>query len=151
MYKFFFLRLKSALKVLKFLIFQRNLKFFFAGVFYLLGKNIGRDSNKVVLRYKDLSNIISLLPKNSKILEFGSGFSTILFNYSKNISKVTTIEEHIKYLPKVLKPFNYIISPTKRVNYKNFVTRKHHPLDIYNEIYQFIYIDGPSSAQYRHL
>jgi hypothetical protein len=138
-------RLKIVYKVLKFLILSRNLKFSCATILFLGSNGIGRNFNKVVNRYEDLKYIISILPKNSNILEFGSGFSTIVFNYDKRISEVLTIEENLEYLPKCLKTFKYIISPTKMVHHNKIVTKQHFGLDIFKQKFNFIYIDGPNT------
>ena len=110
---------------------------------------IGRSYMKIDARRRDLERVMQILPKNPRILEFGSGYSTIFFSFS-SASTIVSVEEHENYVPKIVGAKNYtgIVSETEMVEVDSWVTKKHLNIEFLNcENFDFIYIDGPQTPK----
>lgn len=111
-------------------------------------------------RLYEIRNIVKNKSLNSAI-EFGSGASTILF--TKNLGKFISIEESHEWrnhyltklsILKIIRPKLYIkltnsitvLDRTEYIDQKNHVVSSYDlPLDIVNEQYDMVYIDGPTA------
>jgi hypothetical protein len=108
---------------------------------------VGKAYSKIDARRRDLDLIMKLMPSHPRILEFGSGYSTIYFAFS-HASHFASIEEHKVYAPKVWGAKNYAgyISETEPAEVDEWKTRRHANLDfLKDETFDFIYVDGPQT------
>lgn len=76
-------------------------------------------------------------------MEFGVGFSTLVFGFHKRISKVFSIEEFNEFVPKYLNSTNHILI-REVVNFKS--SRKFHDIDYSFGPFDLIYIDGSQTS-----
>ena len=111
-------------------------------VHFIYSDSIGSNVKKITDRMNDLNFIINLLPRQARVLEFGIGFSSILFGYTKKISTIISIEESAKFVPQKLSQKNRVIisdvtdfETTRK--FKN-ISKIHGSIDLY-------YIDGPQT------
>ncbi len=129
----------------------KNVYYWYAISKFLLSNSYGASIEKVYTRYLDLSRIVSILRPNGRILEFGSGFSSIFFSYLPHMS-IVSVEEFENYKPKALrkshefhciqtKNFDSGIEKTRLFVDRNFDTEF---------AYNFIYIDGPQTPIWKN-
>jgi hypothetical protein len=75
-------------------------------------------------------------------MEFGVGFSTLVFGFHKRISKVFSIEEFNEFVPKYLNSTNHILI-REVVSFGS--SRKFREIDYNFGPFDLIYIDGPQT------
>ena len=93
--------LKRELKfTLALLELSLNPRFILALLSYMRGMAVGANLSKIKTRLIDLKFLIDLLKPNTRILEFGSGFSTLFFGYHRNVQIVFSVEEFCQFVPK---------------------------------------------------
>ena len=108
---------------------------------------VGRAYTKIDARRRDLDLVMKLMPRNPRILEFGSGYSSIYFAFSQS-SHFVSVEEHKIYAPRIYgaKQYTGYISGTEPAEVDEWKTRRHVDLDfLKDETFDFIYVDGPQT------
>ena len=112
---------------------------------YLKTGAVSANVEKIRIRYLDLSRLLAVSPKNMKVLEFGSGSSTIYFLSQTKISKLISVEENEKYL--------IHMKDSRLISHVSPVILEDEPLpgtryrdsDKFLEDADLIYVDGPTS------
>jgi len=124
----------------------KNVRYWYAVSKFLLSNSYGASIDKVYTRYSDLCKIVYILRPNSRILEFGSGYSSILFSYSPHTS-ILSVEEFECYRPKALrKSHKFHYSQTQNFDFGILKTRIFVDRDFDTDFpYDFIYVDGPQT------
>ena len=109
----------------------------------------GATLEKIDARFDDLLKIQQMFRKKFSVLEFGSGFSTLFFAYSKKVVKLTTLEENELYLPKIKSlKFEHFCLDVINVKFGDNLTRKfvNLPSNL-NAEFDLIYVDGPTTPR----
>ena len=112
---------------------------------YLRTSAISASIEKVRIRYFDLSQLLAVVPKNVRVLEFGSGSSTIYFLSQDKIKQLKSLEENKYYLIN--------IKNSRLITHVSPVITEDEPLlgtkykysDKFLESADLIYVDGPTS------
>jgi len=122
-----------------------NIRFVIASYSFLRSNAVGAKIPKMIDRAKDLKYIMRLCKPNSSILEFGTGFSTLLF--SQKTKKLLVFEEFEEFLPKFIsKNRESMIKRVEDCHYVGYKTRKFSDISsIEGKHFDLIYIDGPQT------
>jgi hypothetical protein len=117
-----------------------NPRFLLALLSYIRTTAVGANLSKIKTRLIDLKFLINLLKSHTRILEFGSGFSTLFFGYHRKIQIVFSVEEFCQFVPKYVNKKNYVIVQ-ETINFES--SRKFHNIENSFGTLDMIYIDGP--------
>jgi len=139
-------KLKLRVKLF-YLIFSyaHNFGFVIATYFFLRTNAVGAKIPKMIDRVSDFKYIIRLLQPNPSVLEFGSGFSTLLF--SQKTKNLLVFEEFFEFLPKFISNNGEgMIKEVEDSFYGGFKTRRFKDKsNIEGKHFDLIYIDGPQT------
>ena len=132
------------------LAYRVNVRYWSAIIIFALSNAVGASVDKMYVRYRDLKMIVDSLQPNSQVLEFGSGFSTIFLSYSP-IAKIISIEEHKRFVPKLVnihKSYIEVVPTMNTLTLDGEISKKHQTHEyLLEKKFDFIYIDGPETPK----
>lgn len=133
--------------MLRLFLYRKNLYFLISVHKFHRTNAVGASVHKMNDRLNDFGKLMQILKSDSTVLEFGSGFSTYLFHFSKKIKSLTTVEEFLEYLPPISdNSFKSIVLQTQEIEYNGIKTKKFGDTSkILKEKFDLIYIDGPQT------
>jgi hypothetical protein len=133
----------------KFFAYRLNINYWRELFRFLRSNAYGANLEKIDARFDDLLKIQQMIRHKSSVLEFGSGFSTLFFAYSKKVGKLTTLEENELYLPKIKNAkFEHFCLDVINVKFGNSLTRKYINLPANLKVeFDLIYVDGPTTPR----
>lgn len=121
---------------------------------FLFSSGVGNNSRTLANRFSDFTEL-RLYFANRKVLEFGTGSSTLFFlNSANKVSSLTSFEQDEKYLPKFTKRtknYNYVLSDVTSVRIAEMNGTMFEGANQYINNSDFIYIDGPVSPNNSHI